>query len=236
MRAFDMQATMVVDRMSTQSGTVEFQACQVATGGRIWSLIRPLERVASALLLIALLPAMLLVAAAIALLSRRSPLVAHLRTGQFGVPFWTLKFRTMWGRAAGGGHAGCIEYIVDERGPEYKRSADPRVSSAFARFCRQFSIDELPQLVNVLRGEMSLVGPRPLTQGELKKHYGTDAPEILLVKPGISGLWQVMGRSRLSFDRRRELDLFLVRNRSLRLYLIILMRTVPAVLKGKHGW
>ena len=227
---------MVLDRMSTQSGIAELQACQAPTDGGIWSLIRPLERVAAALLLIALLPAMLLAAAAIALLSRRSPLVAHLRIGQFGVPLWTLKFRTMWGSAAGAGRGGFIEYIVDERGPEYKRSADPRVSSAFARFCRRFSIDELPQLLNVVRGEMSLVGPRPLTEGELKKHYGTDASETLLVKPGITGLWQVMGRSRLTFDRRRELDLFLVRNRSLRLYLTILMRTVPAVLQGKHGW
>jgi lipopolysaccharide/colanic/teichoic acid biosynthesis glycosyltransferase len=183
-----------------------------------------------------LLPAMLLTAAAIALLSRRSPLVAHLRTGQFGVPFWTLKFRTMWGPAVGAGRAGLMEYIVDERGPEYKRCADPRVSSAFARFCRRFSIDELPQLANVALGEMSLVGPRPLTEGELKRHYGSDASEILLVKPGITGLWQVMGRSRLSFDRRRELDLYLVRNRSLRLYLTILIRTIPAALNGKQGW
>jgi lipopolysaccharide/colanic/teichoic acid biosynthesis glycosyltransferase len=227
---------MDLDRMSTQSGTVEFQACQAPADGGIWSLIGPLERVAAAVLLIVLLPAMLLAAAAIALLSRRSPLVAHLRTGQFGVPFWTLKFRTMWGPPEGPGRAGFVEYIVDERGPEFKCSADPRVSSAFARFCRRFSIDELPQLVNVLRGEMSLVGPRPMTQGELKRHYGADASETLLVKPGITGLWQVMGRSRLSFDLRRELDLFLVRNRSLRLYLKILIRTVPAVLNGKHGW
>jgi exopolysaccharide production protein ExoY len=227
---------MVLDPMSTRSGIAEFQACQAPTDGGIWSLIRPLERIASALLFIALLPAMLLAAATIAVLSRRSPLVAHLRTGQFGAPIWTLKFRTMWGAAADAGRAGFIEYIVDERGPEYKRSADPRVSSAFARFCRQFSIDELPQLLNVVRGEMSLVGPRPMTQGELRKHYGTDAVETLLVKPGITGLWQVMGRSRLSFDRRRELDLFLVRNRSLRLYLKILIRTIPAVLNGKHGW
>jgi exopolysaccharide production protein ExoY len=227
---------MVSDRMSTQSGIAEFQACQAPTDGGIWSLIRPLERVAAALLLIVLFPAMLLTAAAIALLSRRSPLVAHLRIGQFGVPLWTLKFRTMWGATAGASRAGLVEYIVDECGPDYKRSADPRVSSAFARFCRRFSIDELPQLVNVLRGEMSLVGPRPMTQGELRRHYGTDAAETLLVKPGITGLWQVMGRSRLSFDRRRELDLFLVRNRSLRLYLTILIRTIPAALNGKHGW
>jgi exopolysaccharide production protein ExoY len=222
--------------MSTQPVTADFRACRVATEGGIWNLIRPLERVASLALLVALSPGMLLAAIAISVLSRRSPLVAHLRIGQFGAPFWTLKFRTMWGKAAGVGRAGFIEYIVDECGPKYKRSADPRVSSAFARFCRQFSIDELPQLVHVLRGEMSLVGPRPLTEGELRKHYGTDAAETLLVKPGITGLWQVAGRSRLSIERRRELDLFLVRNRSARLYFTILMYTIPAVLKGKDGW
>jgi exopolysaccharide production protein ExoY len=227
---------MVLDRMSTQPVTAEFQAYGVAAEGGIWNFIRPLERVASLLLLILLSPAMLLATAAIAVLSRRSPLVAHLRIGQFGAPFWTLKFRTMWGEAARVGRGGFIEYIVDDCGPEYKCSADPRVSSAFARFCRQFSIDELPQLINVLRGEMSLVGPRPLTEGELQRHYGIDAAETLLVKPGITGLWQVTGRSRLTFDRRRELDLLLVRNRSLRLYLTILMRTIPAVLKGKDGW
>jgi Sugar transferases involved in lipopolysaccharide synthesis len=222
--------------MHTPSATVQFPAYRAAREGRIWNLIGLLERAASIPLLVLLSPPMVLVAAAIAVLSRRSPLVAHRRAGQFGVPFWTWKFRTMWGDAVAVGPAGLVEYIVDECGPEYKRSADPRVSSAFARLCRQFSVDELPQLVNVLRGEMSLVGPRPLTEGELKKYYRADAAEILLMKPGITGLWQVMGRSRLSFDRRRELDLYLVRNRSLGLYLTILMRTIPAVLKGKDGW
>ena len=179
---------------------------------------------------------MALAGAAIAMLSRRSALVAHLRIGQFGAPFWTLKFRTMWGNATAKAAPGLVEYIIDDGRLDYKRSADPRVTSEVARFCRRFSIDELPQLVNVLRGEMSLVGPRPLTEGELKKYYGADAAEVLIVRPGITGLWQVMGRSRLSFERRRELDLHLVRQRSLSLYLRILMRTIPAVVKGKDGW
>ena len=103
-------------------------------------------------------------------------------------------------------------------------------------FCRRFSIDELPQFVNVLRGEMSLVAPRPVTESELKKYYGCDAEEVLRVKPGVTGLWQVMGRSRLTYRQRREMDLFLVRNRSLKLYLTILLRTIQAVLTGKDGW
>jgi exopolysaccharide production protein ExoY len=231
-----MRATMVLDRMAAQSAMAKFPACPVMRERGIWNFIRPLERAVSVVLLALLAPLTLLVAATIAALSRRSPLVAHMRVGQFGVPLWALKFRTMWGDAAGAGRAGLVEYIVDECGPEYKRSTDPRVTSEFARFCRRFSIDELPQLVSVVRGEMSLVGPRPLTQGELTKYYGLDAAEVLLAKPGITGLWQVMGRSRLSFDRRRELDLHLVRNPSPKLYLTILMRTIPAVLRGKDGW
>jgi exopolysaccharide production protein ExoY len=231
-----MRANMVLDRMAAPSVTAKFPAYRVAGEGGIWNFIRPLERAASILLLVLLSPLMLSVAAAIVTLSRRSPLVAHMRVGRFGVPLWALKFRTMWGDAAGAGRAGFVEYIVDECGPEYKRSTDPRVTSEFARFCRRFSIDELPQLVNVAFGEMSLVGPRPVTQGELTKYYGADATEVLLVKPGITGLWQVMGRSRLSFEQRRDLDLHLVRNRSLRLYFTILMRTIPAVLRGKDGW
>ena len=172
----------------------------------------------------------------VAALSGRSPLVAHLRVGQFGAPLWTLKFRTMWPRRSQAIGGGLIEYIIDERGPGDKRSADPRITSRFARFCRRFSVDELPQLVHVVRGEMSLVAPRPLTVGELQKYYGSDASEILTVRPGVTGLWQVSGRSQLTYEQRRELDLFLVRHRSLRLYFTILLRTIPAVLTGKDGW
>jgi exopolysaccharide production protein ExoY len=205
---------------------------------RGWNLVRPLEWVASLIALILLSPLMLCVAAVIAALSRRAPIIGVLRTGQFGAPFWTLKFRTMWPEAAGSAHHGwAMEYIVDESGPESKSSGDSRITSRFARFCRRFSIDELPQFINVLRGEMSLVAPRPLTQGELIKYYGFDAAEVLGVKPGITGLWQVAGRSRLSYEKRRELDLFLVRNRgSFRLYFSILLRTIPAALKGQDGW
>src|SRR5437667_2646712 len=100
----------------------------------IWNVIDPLERVASLLLLILLAPLLLLTGAAIVALSGRSPLVAHLRIGQLGAPFWTLKYRTMWtGRAL---HLALIEYIIDESGPKYKSSSDPRVTSPFARFCR----------------------------------------------------------------------------------------------------
>jgi lipopolysaccharide/colanic/teichoic acid biosynthesis glycosyltransferase len=222
--------------MATQSATAAFSACRRERERGVWNLIRPLERVFSLFILLLLAPWLALVAIAIAALSGRSPLVAHLRVGQFGAPLWTLKFRTMWPRRNPAGGRGLIENIIDERGPSDKSSADPRITSKFARFCRRFSVDELPQLIHVVRGEMSLVAPRPLTVAELQKYYGSDASEILTLKPGVTGLWQVSGRSQLTYEQRREMDLFLVRHRSLRLYFTILLRTIPAVLTGKDGW
>ncbi|HEX6547062.1 MAG TPA: sugar transferase, partial [Bryobacteraceae bacterium] len=119
---------------------------------------------------------------------------------------------------------------------ERKPSDDPRVTSRFARICRRYSIDELPQLWQVVNGEMALVAPRPLTRNELDLYYGEDARELLTRKPGISGLWQVSGRSRLTYSQRRRLDLFMIRRWSFRLYLRILVVTVPKVLAGKDAW
>src|SRR5437867_11402834 len=153
--------------MSSHPLMVASPVRRIAGERGIWIFIAPLERVLSLLLLILLTPVLLLTGATIVAMCGRSPLVAHLRIGQLGAPFWTLKFRTMWtGRAL---HLAFIEYIMDESGPEHKDCGDSRVTSRFARFCRRFSIDELPQLLNVLRGEMSLVAPRPLTESELKK-------------------------------------------------------------------
>jgi exopolysaccharide production protein ExoY len=169
-------------------------------------------------------------------LSRLPPLVLHRRVGRYGQAFWTFKLRTMWTQQCSAFHLHLWERIVDGRGPELKQSGDPRVCSWFARFCRRHSIDELPQLINVVRGEMALVGPRPLTPEELRDHYGPEAAEVLRMRPGITGLWQVSGRSRLSYPERREMDLLLVRNRSLKLYGSILLRTVPEVLGGRNSW
>jgi lipopolysaccharide/colanic/teichoic acid biosynthesis glycosyltransferase len=141
----------------------------------------------------------------------------------------------MWARRLRGPLV-LVERIAETPGPEIKSAHDPRVVSGFARFCRRFSIDELPQLWHVIRGEMALVGPRALTLEELRLNYAQDAPEVLAVKPGITGLWQVMGRSRLSYAQRRRLDLFLVRKRSLGLYVAILLRTLPEVVAGRNSW
>ena len=146
-----------------------------------------------------------------------------------------LKLRTMWDRPTLSRRA-WIEFIDDPAGSLQKAAHDTRVRSVFARFCRRHSIDELPQLLHVVRGEMSLVGPRPLTAEELSRYYGPDAPEILDAKPGIAGLWQVSGRNRLTYAERLALDLKLVRERSPRMYLRILIRTAAEVWRGANSW
>jgi len=197
--------------------------------------IHLLDKLCASILLAGSLPVVILTALLLAWLSKRSPFVAHLRVGQSGRPLWMLKLRTMWevdDRRPG-------PWVVERVGssaPESKIAEDPRVHSRFARWCRRYSIDELPQLVHVLRGDMSMVGPRPITKGELVRHYGELAEEVVELRPGITGLWQTMGRNSLTYRQRLRLDLFLVRHYSLRLYLRILFRTIPRLLSGTGAW
>ena len=200
-----------------------------------WLIVSALERLCALALLLALLPFLLVIATVIAALSQRSPLIAHRRLARGGSPLWVLKFRTMWQREPVPGRFALVEHIVDEAGPRDKGANDARISSRFARYCRRHSIDELPQLVHVVLGEMSLVGPRPITDSEWKQHYCPHAAEVLEVKPGISGLWQTMGRSRLTYEQRRDLDLELVRNRSAKLYFQILLWTLPEIWSGRNA-
>ena len=195
------------------------------------------ERAAGLLLLALASPILIASGLAVAIFSRRSPLVAHLRVAKEGAPFWMLKLRTMWDRhEPAPGAAGWIEHIVAEPVSNGKDPSDSRVTSRFAAFCRRHSIDELPQLFHVVRGEMSLVGPRPLTRAEIHRHYGKRAPELLSVKPGLTGLWQVGGRSAIEFPQRSAMDLELVRSLKPRIYLAILARTLPALITGKGAW
>ncbi len=199
-------------------------------------ILHALEPVVAALSLACLSPLLLLLATVIRLASGASPLVAHLRVGRHGKPQWVYKFRTMWPCDNPAPRSSFfIEQIADDR-PELKSGRDPRVTSRFAAFLRRHSIDELPQLALVVAGRMSLVGPRPITQIELSEHYGADAMEVLSVKPGLTGLWQVRGRSRLTYRRRKRFDLFLVRRFSVRLYFRIVLLTVPDVLFAKDAW
>ena len=195
------------------------------------------ERLTAAALLVLLAPVLVASALVVACLSRRSPLIAHRRVGWRGADLWMIKLRSMWGCHDAQSPRG-FRWIERVDGPSAppKHASDPRVPNAFARFLRRHSLDEIPQLWHVIRGEMSLVGPRPLTAAELRDFYGADAAEILQVRPGIAGLWQVSGRNRLGYAERRKLDLALVRRRSPRLYVEILLRTIPEVWNGANSW
>jgi len=196
-----------------------------------------IERAAGFLLLAAAGPVLLVSALALAIFSWRSPLVAHLRVAKDGAPFWMLKLRTMWSPDDDSHTAEkWIERIIAEPDTDAKDPSDSRVTNPFAAFCRRHSIDELPQLWHVARGEMSLVGPRPLTRSEIDRHYGNRAAELLSVKPGLTGLWQVAGRSAIQFPQRSAMDLELVRSLKPRVYLTILARTLPALITGKGAW
>lgn len=194
-----------------------------------------IERVIALLALLLIVPALAVVAAIVVILSGASPLVAHRRVGRFGRPFWMLKFRSMW-NGERQTRAGWIEKLPEPFVPEIKTGDDPRVTSAFARFCRRHSIDELPQLWHVVAGEMSLIGPRPVTSAEWERYYGDRSNEVLRLKPGLSGLWQTRGRNRLTYRQRRRLDLFLARHYCLLLYLRILGQTVPRVIAGRDSY
>jgi len=189
----------------------------------------------AAMALLVLAPIGVAIAIAILALSRRNPLIRHNRIGWRGRPLPMLKFRTMWNAGSIPTGRFAIENVSGPV-PTSKSIPDNRVNSRFAAFCRRHSLDELPQLYHVARGEMSLVGPRPVTLEELQEHYGPSADEVLSVRPGLTGLWQVRGRSRLSYARRKRLDLLLVRHASANLYFGILVRSIPRVLSGRDAY
>jgi exopolysaccharide production protein ExoY len=195
------------------------------------------DRGLALVMLLLAIPVLAVAMALVAALSRKSPLVAHTRAGLGGKEIIVVKLRTMWGGPAAESRAGglFIEMLRSEPAPPLKRPGDPRVTSAVAAFLRKHSIDELPQLWQVVKGDMALVGPRPIMSSELLEHYGPAASEVLRLKPGITGLWQVRGRSLLTYRQRRRLDLFLVRHWSFRLYCFILLATLPSVLTGRDA-
>jgi exopolysaccharide production protein ExoY len=219
--------------------TFSFELDRIRKQRLIMHAIAVAEQAFSGLLLLLLLPFLVFITLITATLSRRSPLIAHKRVGRSGRPIWVLKFRTMWDHNAPKSKSiALVERLLPDcsSSRDAKPRNDPRVTSRFAALCRRYSIDELPQLWHVFRGDMSLVGPRPLTTTEIETYYCSARHELLTMKPGISGLWQISGRSRLSYVQRRRLDLFMVRKWSLRLYVRILVATIPTVLAGKDAW
>jgi exopolysaccharide production protein ExoY len=163
--------------------------------------------------------------------------VAHLRVGQAGSDLWVWKVRTMWGGPQSSGRVkGWIEYLEDPLVPAEKVGTDKRVTSRFAAFCRRHSVDELPQLLHVAAGTMRWIGPRPMTRVEVDEFYMGAQAEVLSVAPGLTGLWQVMGRNRLSYAQRRRLDLFLVRHFSWKLCARVLLGTIREVFRPRYAW
>ncbi|HZI19580.1 MAG TPA: sugar transferase [Pyrinomonadaceae bacterium] len=193
---------------------------------------------ASALLLLS--PLWLLIAALVKLDSRGPVLYRQERVGMDGRVFLFLKFRTMRTGADDAEHreyqrryiAGARDTnLGDTTRPVYKLRSDPRITRV-GRVLRRLSLDELPQLLNVLRGEMSVVGPRPPIPYEVEA-YALWHRRRLDMKPGLTGLWQVSGRNRLSFDEMVRLDLYYIENWSLWLDLKIILRTLPVMLRGE---
>lgn len=207
---------------------------------------RAMDILGAALLLVLLAPVFLAIGLAIKISDPSAPVFyTHLRVGKRGKVIKIIKFRSMDNNfatgdgtpfatpveayAAMGRHDLCEEFLL-----AHKVAADPRVTT-IGRFLRRTSMDELPQIVSAFQGDLSLVGPRPITTEEVARR-GDSADVLLAVKPGITGLWQVSGRSELSFEQRVELDLDYVRHWTIWLDVKILLKTIPAVVHSRGAY
>jgi exopolysaccharide biosynthesis polyprenyl glycosylphosphotransferase len=193
---------------------------------------RGFDMAVSALLVLFLSPVLVAAALAVRLGSKGPVLYRSMRPGIGGVPFACFKFRTMSEDADT--HQEKLESVNEKDGALFKMRNDPRVTSV-GRFLRRWSIDELPQLFNVLRGEMSLVGPRPLPERDYQQLEDWHRKRYLVL-PGMTGLWQVSGRSELDFDELVRLDFLYLERWSVFLDLSILLKTIPAVVRAKGAW
>lgn len=222
-----------LDQVDHYRRSVASRATALGTARRMAK--RSFDLVAASLLVLMLSPALLLIAA----LVRRDggpAIFGHVRIGRDGVSFKCLKFRSMVMNADG------VLKALLERDPqaraewerEFKLKNDVRITP-IGRFLRRTSLDELPQLFNVIRGEMSLVGPRPIVQQELAR-YGQDVNYYLMAKPGMTGLWQVSGRNDTDYATRVSLDVAYVQQLSLRRDMRILVKTVSVVLRGSGAY
>lgn len=199
-----------------------------STSGRL------LDVTAAALILLLVLPLMAACALAVMLSSPGPLLFRQTRIGRNGREFICLKFRTMTDRAEDE-----IDRILNECSSSqkewaavYKLRSDPRVTPT-GRFLRRYCLDELPQLFNVLKGDMSIVGPRPIVAAEVHR-YGPNFADYCKINPGLTGLWQVSGLHDLPYEERVRLDVQYANSKSLRLDMLILLKTVPIVLLGEN--
>jgi exopolysaccharide biosynthesis polyprenyl glycosylphosphotransferase len=203
---------------------------------------RAIDVLGSLLALIVLSPVFFAIALLVKLTSKGPVLFRQERLGQFGKTFNCLKFRSMYANNDPKIHEAFMKQMISgnarkngEGKPVYKMKDDPRITS-IGKFIRRTSLDELPQFINVLKSEMSLVGPRPPLAYEYREYDAWHRRRVLEIKPGITGLWQVHGRSRVSFDEMVRLDLQYARQWSLGLDLQILLKTPSAVVSGDGAY
>lgn len=195
---------------------------------------RAVDVVLAGLLLVLAAPMLLVVAAAVRLLIGGPVIFRHERVGYRGRRFVCYKFRTMARDAEQllERHLAADPEAAREWQATCKLAHDPRVT-VLGHILRKSSLDEMPQLLNVLRGDMSLVGPRPVVPDEVAR-YGRHARAYLCTRPGITGMWQTNGRNSVSYRTRVVCDRYYARHWSLRLDLVLLLKTIPAVLKFKQ--
>jgi lipopolysaccharide/colanic/teichoic acid biosynthesis glycosyltransferase len=200
---------------------------------------RALDILGSLGLLLLFGPVLLAVLAAVKWTSPGPALFRQLRIGRRGQPFTMLKFRSMYANAGHGVHQDYVSWFIKSSGKQertgnevFKLTNDPRITPV-GHFIRRTSLDELPQFLNVLRGDMSLVGPRPPLAFEVEQYQPWHRRRVLEAKPGVTGLWQVEGRSRTTFDEMVRLDLRYARTYSLWMDIRILAATPRAMLTGK---
>jgi exopolysaccharide production protein ExoY len=225
-----MHAAGAIDGLASDAGMLPTRG-RSSAGAMDGTLKRALDIVVAGSALVLLSPLLLAVSLLILASMGRPVLFPQRRIGFAGKPFACLKFRTMVQDA----DAALQAYL--DNNPEaahewrtrQKLQHDPRVTT-LGHMLRRSSIDELPQLLSVLRGDMSCVGPRPIVESESVR-YGGCWKDYKSVRPGLTGLWQVSGRNRISYERRVALDRYYVRKRSLWLDMLILIKTIPAVLK-----
>jgi exopolysaccharide biosynthesis polyprenyl glycosylphosphotransferase len=200
-----------------------------------WQLVmkRLIDIAGSAALLLALAPLFAIVTLLITLESPGSVFFAQERVGFNKRRFRMLKFRTMLDGSDQQQHM--LEHLNEAQGPVFKIKNDPRITR-IGKFLRRFSIDELPQLFNVLKGDMSLVGPRPLPVRDVERIELQWHKRRFSIRPGITCLWQVNGRSEIGFDDWVRMDLEYIDSWSLGLDMMILMKTIPAVFKGPGAY
>jgi lipopolysaccharide/colanic/teichoic acid biosynthesis glycosyltransferase len=207
------------------------------------TLKRGMDIIGSLLALIVGSPFFACIALAIKVTSKGPVFFRQQRVGQFGAPFSLLKFRSMHSNNNHDAHKEYVWQLISGMAKKhpgngnghdvYKLTRDPRITRVGA-FLRKTSLDEIPQFINVLKGEMSLVGPRPPVDYELEKYDLWHRRRVMEAKPGITGLWQVSGRNQLRFDEMVRLDLIYARTWSPWLDLKILLRTPQAIIAGAH--